>query len=268
MEIIYAIILGLVQGIAEFLPISSSGHLVIAAALLRQLTDGGLPEIFAGLTMEIALHAGTLMSIVVVYFRELLALTRQRERLFRIVMASIPVACVGVFLRDMMEPVFDNALMAGCCLLFTAVVLLLTRRCQRAAGKEDSGESLTMGRAMVIGAMQAVAILPGISRAGMTISGGLLCGLSGRESASFSFQLALPAVGGAALLEVISLMQQETSVAEELLPLLVGAAVSFLTGLLALRWLLALLAQGRMHRFSAYCGAVGLLTIVWQLLSD
>ncbi len=267
MDIIYAIILGLIQGVAEFLPVSSSGHLVIAEALLQRLTDRALPQIFAGMTMEIALHAGTLFSIVVVYFRDLLALTRQWQRLLQILVASIPVACTGLFLRDMMSVAFNSALLAGCCLLFTAVILFCTRRCEQSAQQADSGRPLTLMRALIIGAMQAVAVLPGISRAGMTISGGLLCGLSGRESARFSFQLALPALGGASLLELIRLVQKETAVTAELLPLLVGAVVSFLTGLLALRWLLALLEHGRLHRFSMYCGAVGLLTIVWQLLA-
>ena len=267
MELLYAVILGVVQGVAEFLPISSSGHLVIAETLLQAAGGGPLPAIFHGLTMEIALHAGTLLSIVVIYFRDLLLLTRKPQRILQIFLASIPVACTGFLLRDVLEPLFDSALAAGCCLLVTAVMLRLSGKWRKQNLTEDEFVSLTTGRALLIGCFQAVAILPGISRSGMTISTGLIAGISGEEAARFSFQLALPAIGGATLLELIRLLGQGAMGEISLQPLLAGAGVSFITGVIALRWLLAVLDRGQLHRFSPYCGGVGLAVILWQVTS-
>lgn len=266
MDYVYAVILGVVQGVAEFLPISSSGHLVIAEALLRSLAGKELPVWLQGMTMNVALHFGTLMSIGLVYFRDLLAL-RQRPRLLAlIVLASVPVGIVGLKFKDQLETIFDNALAAGGCLMMTGLILLVARRMQRReqVGEQDLAK-MPVRTAVVIGVFQAVAILPGISRAGSTVGAGLMCGLRGPDAARFSFFLAIPAIGGATLLELLKILRETESSVPNWSPVLAGAVVSFVVGVLCLRWLIRLLSEDRLHWFAVYCLSVGLATVLWQL---
>jgi len=262
MNILFAILLGIVQGIAEFLPISSSGHLVIAQALLLQFSSAPLPEWLEGMTMNVALHFGTLLSICVVYRRELTAATRQPKLLLHLVLASIPVAIVGLGFKDALETMFNNPLAAGCCLLITAGILLLSRHLQSGTVPLDD---LPVRSALLIGIFQAVAVLPGISRAGSTVGAGLMCGLKSGEAARFSFFLAIPAIGGATFLEALKVLTRGDNTHPEWLPLIVGASVSFLVGTLSLRWLIRQLQANRLHWFAGWCLITGLLTIVWQL---
>jgi undecaprenyl-diphosphatase len=262
MNLLFAILLGIVQGIAEFLPISSSGHLVIAQALLLQFSSEPLPEWLQGMTMNVALHFGTLCSISVVYRRELIAASRQPRLLLQLVLASVPVAIVGLGFKDALEAQFNNPLAAGCCLLVTATILLVARRLQSGTVPIDA---LPLRSALLIGVFQAIAVLPGISRAGSTVGAGLVCGLKSGEAARFSFFLAIPAIGGATLLETIKVFTRGDNARPEWLPLLVGACVSFLVGTLSLRWLIRQLQANRLHWFAGWCLIIGLLTIVWQL---
>ena len=262
MNLIYAIILGAVQGVAEFLPISSSGHLVIVGELLTALFGRSLPDWLQGMTMNVALHFGTLLSIATVYFRDLLGLLQRWRLLLLIVLSSIPAGVVGILYKDALEALFQNALAAGICLLGTATILLAARRLR---GAERSLSELSAGRALVIGVFQAVAILPGISRAGSTVGAGLMCGLRPADAAKYSFFLAVPAIGGASLLELVELFGEQDSTRPELLPILLGILVSYLVGVISLRALIRLLAADRLHWFAWYCGTVGLLTICWQL---
>ena len=262
MNLLFAVLLGLVQGIAEFLPISSSGHLVIAQALLLQFSSQPLPEWLQGMTMNVALHFGTLLSITVVYRRELLDAARQPRLLIQLVIASIPVAIVGLGFKDALEALFSNPLAAGCCLLVTAGILLTARRVQ--SGNVPLN-ALPMHSALFIGILQAIAVLPGISRAGSTVGAGLMCGLKSSEAARFSFFLAIPAIGGATLLETLKVLTRGDATRPEWLPLAVGACVSFLVGTLSLRWLIRQLQANRLHWFAGWCMAAGLLTVFWQL---
>ncbi|MFM7058876.1 MAG: undecaprenyl-diphosphate phosphatase [Planctomycetota bacterium] len=262
MNLLFAILLGIVQGIAEFLPISSSGHLVIAQALLFQFSSAPLPEWLEGMTMNVALHFGTLLSITVVYRRELLDAVRQPRLLIQLIIASIPVAVVGLGFKDALEALFNNPMAAGCCLLVTAGILLTARRLQSGSVPLDA---LPMRSALLIGLFQAVAVLPGISRAGSTVGAGLMCGLKSREAARFSFFLAIPAIGGATLLETLKLFTRGDTTHPEWLPLFVGAGVSFLVGTLSLRWLIRQLQANRLHWFAGWCLAAGLCTVIWQL---
>ncbi len=262
MNLIYAVILGAVQGVAEFLPISSSGHLVIVSELLTSLSGGGLPEWLQGMTMNVALHFGTLLSIATIYFRDLLALLKQARTLLLIVISSVPAGLAGVLLKDHLDTLFQNALAAGFCLLVTAVILLTGRKLQ---GVNRNLSELSTGAALTIGLFQAVAILPGISRAGSTVGAGLMCGLRPQDAARYSFFLAVPAIGGASLLELLDLLQHGERNAPEFLPMIVGMVVSYVVGVFSLRSLIRLLAADRLHWFAWYCGTVGLLTIVWQL---
>lgn len=262
MNILFAALLGVVQGIAEFLPISSSGHLVIAQALLLQFSPTPFPEWLQGITMNVALHFGTLLSITLYYRRELLDAVRSPRLLTQLALASMPVAIVGLSFKDALETIFNSPLTAACCLMVTSGVLLVAQRLQ--SGNVPLRE-LPMRSALLIGLFQAVAVLPGISRSGSTLGAGLMCGLKNSEAARFSFFLAIPAIGGATLLETIKVCTRGDTTQPEWLPLLVGAIVSFLVGTLSLHWLLQQLNANRLHLFARWCLAVGLCTILWQL---
>lgn len=192
MDYVYAAVLGVVQGVAEFLPISSSGHLVIAEALMRETSSTPLPVGLKGMTVNVALHFGTLLSIAVVYFKDLLELRKDARLVAMIAMASVPVGVVGLMFKDQIEAMFDSTMAAGCCLLVTAAFLLIARKWQ--SGTTDLAR-IPAWAARVIGIFQAFAILPGISRAGSTVASALVCGLKRPDSARFSFFIAIPAIG-------------------------------------------------------------------------
>ncbi len=261
MDYVYAAILGVVQGIAEFLPISSSGHLVIAEALIRECSSAPLPDWLKGMTMNVALHFGTLLSIAVVYFRDLLDLRKNLRLIAMIVVASIPVAIIGLVFKDQIEAAFDSTMAAGCGLLVTAVFLLIARKLQ--SGTLDV-DRMPVWSAWFIGVFQAVAILPGISRAGSTVASGLVCGLKREDSARFSFFIAMPAIGGATLLELLKILRGKAAMDVAWQPMLLGGVISFVVGVLCLRWLIRLLVADRLHWFAIYCLIVGSLTIAWQ----
>ena len=260
MEYAHAVILGIVQGIAEFLPISSSGHLVIADALLRQYVDASAPQ--ESTTMGIALHFGTLLSILVVYRRELVALLKDRWLMLMIVVATIPVGVVGLSLKDYVDQAFGSPLLAGAALLVTAAFLMAGRALQR-TDRELSTMSTRM--ATIVGIFQAIAIVPGISRSGSTIAAGMACGLKREDAARFSFLIAIPAIGGAAVMELKDLVTGEETFHGSPWPLLLGTVISFVVGVAALRILIRLVVADRLHYFAAYCVLVGSLTVLWQL---
>ena len=260
-EYVYAAILGVVQGIAEFLPISSSGHLVIVEALLREFSSAPMPSWLKGMTMNVALHFGTLLSIAVVYCKDLLELRKNVRLLMMIVLASVPVGVVGLMFKDQIEAMFDSTLAAGCCLLVTAAFLLMAKKWQ--SGTTDL-DRLSVWAAWVIGIFQAIAILPGVSRAGSTVAAGLVCGLKRPDAARFSFFIAIPAIGGATLLELLKILEGKVAVDIAWQPMLLGAVISFVVGVVCLRWLIRLLVADRLHWFAIYCLIVGSLTILWQ----
>ncbi|MCA9061876.1 MAG: undecaprenyl-diphosphate phosphatase [Planctomycetaceae bacterium] len=259
MSIVDAIILGIVQGIAEFLPVSSSGHLVIANHLLA---DGNaVPD--ESPTMTVALHFGTLLSIAVVYWRDLWELRREFRTMAMIVIATIPVGVTGLVFKDRIEELMTLPLPVGFALIATAAVLFVSQRLQK---ETASISQLSWWSAWFIGLFQAVAILPGISRSGSTIAGGLFCGLKRNESTRFSFLIAIPAIGGATVVKARDLLGGETAFnSAEVLPLLTGTLVSFFVGLLALRFLIRIVSANRLHWFAAYCLIVGTGTVIWQL---
>ena len=250
MDFVYAAVLGAVQGVAEFLPISSSGHLVIVEALLRASTSAPLPEWLKGMTMNVALHFGTLLSIVLVYFNDLRGLLRKPRLMLMMVLASIPVGVIGLMFKDQIDAIFDSTLAAGSFLIVTAVFLLIAKFCQRNTQVLDQ---LSIGTAAVIGVFQAIAILPGISRAGSTIASGMICGLKRPDAARFSFLIAIPAIGGATLLELMDILKGEVKIDVSWQPMLLGAVISFVIGTLCLKLLIRLLVADRLHWFAGYC---------------
>lgn len=253
------VILGIVQGIAEFLPISSSGHLVVADELLGSNTNDSSQK----LALNIALHLGTLFSIVVIFWKDLIAVLKSPKMIVAVILATIPAVIIGFTLKDQIEGLFETPLLVGCCWICTAGLLLVTTRFR---SKEDPPDSIPSWKiALLIGCFQAVAILPGISRSGSTIVAGLILGLSREVSARFSFFMAIPVIGGASLLLFKDLLEEGADRSE--IPLLViGGIVSFVVGIFALKWLLNWLKKGRLHWFAYYCALVGVATITWQLL--
>jgi undecaprenyl-diphosphatase len=248
-------LLAVLQGLTEFLPVSSSGHLVLAEDLL------GVSE--GGLGLVVALHVGTLLSVLVVYasaVRETLGdLARGRPaQTLLLALASLPAAVVGLFFEDWIEERFGDPRGAAWGLLGTAALLaaseVLRRRRERARAP---ARPLTAARALAVGVAQAVAILPGVSRSGSTISTAIALGVAPVESARFSFLMSLIAVGGAALLQAREL-GGEDGASPGVLLLAWGVALSALVGWLALKLLLAFLGRGAFGWFALYCGALGL----------
>ncbi len=252
-------VLGVVQGLTEFLPVSSSAHLVILDNLLgvKQPT----------MSLAIFLHLGTLLAVVVVYFRQLLRILvgmfagRREGRLgWFIVIGSIPAAVLGIALKDVFAKAFSSVLLSGVMLLVTGAILFWSGRLSR--GRRDE-RAMTAGDALAVGAFQAVAILPGISRSGSTIAGGLWRGLEPKLAADFSFLLSVPAVLGAGLLDIREALKGGEVF--DLRGLVLGTVLSFIFGYIAIKWLIAVVRRGRIEAFAYYCWAVGLAVIIWRV---
>ncbi len=259
MDYLTAILLGVVQGTSEFLPISSDGHLVIAEALLSRWN--GSPPNTHNIAWMIALHIGTLLSILVVFRTRLLEVLRRPRLLLAVIVATLPLVVVGLLWKDEVDRLFDSTLAAGIGLCGTAVLMAL-------AGRVEHGE-LTLGDvrprdALLIGLLQTLAVLPGVSRSGSTIFGGLATGLQREAAAHFSFYIAVPALAGAAVLHARDLLEQGPGNVPPG-PLLAGALTAFVVGVFALQMLLRLVTRRKLHWFAWYCAIVGVATIVWQL---
>lgn len=255
-----AVLLGLVQGLTEFLPVSSSGHLVVAQAAV------GLAA--PGVVVEVLLHVATLLAVVIVYRERLVELltgcVRGRTAAWRMVgllaLASIPAAVVGLTLQDVFERAFDSLLVVGIDFLVTGCVLWSTRRVALQAVTDTPG-AVAAG---AIGVAQAVAILPGISRSGTTVSAALWFRIRPERAAEFSFLMALPAVAGAAMLELRHLPNGVDGAGWG--PLAVGFAAALVSGVFAIRFLVALLRRGAFHRFAPYCWFAGAATVAWAVV--
>jgi undecaprenyl-diphosphatase len=264
-EYIEALILGVVQGVAEFLPISSKGHLVIFSELIQRFS-GNVVDPESNLRMIVALHVGTLFSILWIYRKDLWELRKRPKIVLAILIATLPLVAIGLSpLKDVVKEAFGTPLSAGCGLLVTAALLSSAHYFE--ANKRPL-EDLTPVRAGIIGLFQAFALFPGVSRSGTTISGGLLLGFRRDVAANFSFFIAIPAIAGAAVLLTKDALTEEASQSAQGYSwgaMLLGALVSFIVGLLVLRWLLRLISQGRLIWFAVYCAIVGAATIIWQL---
>lgn len=262
MDIIRAVILGIVQGIGEFLPISSSGHLVVIGKLLDSwMGTNPAADAESDLLFNVVVHLGTLFAILIVYREAIWKLRLQPNVCLNLILASIPAGLLGILFKDWFEHAFSTPLVVGVCWFVTAAMLVIGQRLER---NEISYEHLPPLKAFAIGVFQAVALMPGISRSGSTITGGLLTGLQRGSAGAFSFLMAIPVIGGAALLELKDVVSGKVQVGAPL-PLVVGAVTSFVVGLVVLKWLVLLIAKGRLHWFAYYCCAAGTLTVVWQL---
>ena len=252
------LILAAVQGIAEFLPISSSGHLVILGALLEALSSS-VSELGESATLEIILHAGTLGSILVVFWKRILNLvTSDRRVLPLLLIGTVPAAIVGLTIKSQFSTLLTNPTLAAAMLLMTGCMLVVLGRL---SPRDGCYTGLNWRAAAIIGCFQAFAILPGISRSGSTILGGRLLGLKNEDSVTFSFLLAIPAILGASLLAIKDIWQQASAgetLEFSIIELAVGASVSFLVGVVALTWLIGWSRKDRLHWFAYWCFPAGL----------
>jgi undecaprenyl-diphosphatase len=252
------LVLALIQGIAEFLPISSDGHLVIAAPLLF----GGREAPPGLLSVSIALHVGTLGSILVHYRGRIARLLGEDRRTIGLIaLGTVPAVIVGLGIKVAAESLVESALLAGCMLPVTGLALLWSAR--QPAGTIEYNK-LTWRDSLLIGICQAAAILPGLSRSGSTIAAGLGVGLTRQSAVSYSFLLAIPALAGAGLLETISICAKGPPPVP-LSWLVIGGVASFVAGLGALWSLERVLQRGWLPCFGWYCVALGPVVIVWQL---
>lgn len=259
MNIFEAIVLGLVQGLTEFLPVSSSGHLEIGKALFE--LDKGKNFYFT-----IAVHGATVLSTIVVFRKELADLIRgvfkfrmneETGYVLRIFVSMIPLAFVGFFLKEEVEGLYNgNMLLIGLMLLVTSLLLTIGHF---ASGK---GRSISYCDAFIIGLAQAFAAIPGISRSGATIATGMMLGNRKDELARFSFLMVLIPILGANFLEIVSSTDKMT---ESLSPavLIAGTLTAFISGYAACRWMINIVRKSKMIWFAAYCLVVGLLTILF-----
>ena len=244
------IILGIIQGITEFLPISSSGHLVIAQNILGIKSPGN--------TLEVLFHFGTLMSVVYVFFEDLkqifLTLNEKNNQLFifYIIIATLPAIFAGLFLKDYFLIIFDNIRLVGFALCSTGLLLILSKRFK------NSQKAIGFFSSIAVGIAQAIAIIPGISRSGSTISICMYLGIPPKEAARFSFLLSIPVILGASILGFLEIGSINTI---DNLNLAVAITTSFLTGVLALKILLRILEAGRFYFFGFYCLIAGVSTI-------
>lgn len=261
----HALALGVLQGLTEFLPVSSSGHLVLGQSIL------GFRE--PGLIFDILLHVGTLAAVLAFYGKDLwrvarawgasLAGRRPADGAARmgwlLILGSMPAGIAGVFLDDLIEEMFAAPKLVAGALLVTGGIL----RFARPKGGAGRGESEMRAKdALFIGAFQAFAIVPGISRSGATIAAALMRGVEREQAARFSFLLSAPAISGAFLLKIKDL---EGALGANLLPYAVGAAASAIVGAAALGWLIKLVRGGNLARFRFYCWGAGALSLVYLL---
>lgn len=253
--------LAVIQGIAEFLPISSSGHIVIVSSLL----GGGNGEAIDAADINIVLHVGTLGSIIVVYFERIMKLLKEDRRLIGLLMvATVPTVIVGLPLQLYFKDILSSPLLAGVLLIGTGSLLLFGSRYNQAHQGTGRSCEITVPRALAIGCSQALAVLPGLSRSGLTITTGIACRLTPGMAATFSFLMAIPVIAGGGLLEIVKLAAEPHGATPVSLMVL-GGGLSCLVGILSLRLLLSWLDRGRFHWFAWWCIPFGVLSILWHI---
>ena len=254
-------LLGLVQGLTEFLPVSSSGHLVLTERLLGVDSPGVL--------LEAMLHWGTLAAILIVFRKDIVRLLHslrgkgqieQRKEVGLLIIGTVPVVAVGLLLQKTIQSAFSSLLGVGLGLLITAVFLALGHLARRRARRP----SIQLPDALAVGLAQAAAVFPGVSRSGATISVGTMMGMTAAQAARFSFLLAIPALFGAGFLHLLEALSTPGS--HNWIGIVLGAFCAFVSGWLALRAALALVTRGRFWIFAVYCAIVGTATIVWSML--
>lgn len=270
MDTLEALWLGLLQGLTEYLPVSSSGHLAIGSALLGIESEENL-------MFTVAVHVATVLSTLVVLGKEIVSLFKgtfsplqggtgldrlnaDQRYMLNIVISMIPIGIVGVFFKDTVEEVFGAGLLiVGCCLLFTAALLAFSYY-----ARPRQRENISAWHAFIIGCAQALAVLPGLSRSGTTIATGLILGNNKERMAQFSFLMVIPPILGEALLDIIKASKEGFAAAFgdlTISALLVGFIAAFISGILACKWMIGIVKKGKLIYFAYYCLAVGIITI-------
>ncbi len=266
MEILKIIILAIVQGLTEFLPVSSSGHLALAEYLL------GIES--PGVTLEVFLHFGTFMSVLVIFWKDIIkiilalfgnfwkvwkykAIMKENEDFamgIYIIISMIPAGIVGLLFEEQIDGLFDNILVVGIALIVTGTVLFLTQWAQ------NEKRPLNWWRTILMAIAQAIAIIPGISRSGSTVSTGMFLGMPRKKVAKFSFLMALPLIFGATVMQARDAFQSEGFVWSGII---IGTVTAFLFGYFAVKWLLRAITNGKLYVFGFYCLSLGFLAIIF-----
>ena len=259
-EILRAIVLGIVQGITEFLPISSKSHLILVGKLLERWF-GTTANSKETIELIVGLHLGTLLATIVVYWQDLWSLRKRHRLLLNVIVGSIPVAVVGLVFKDWLEQTLVSPLLVGLGLFITATFLFAGQRLEINLLELDQ---ITLPHALAVGCFQTLALLPGISRSGSTIAGGLMVGLTRHAATTFSFLLSVPAVGGVVLLKGLALRHSDGMAIGQIL---FGTVISFAVGIAALRFLIRIVTQRQLHWFAYYCLLLGAVVTAWQLSS-
>ncbi len=278
METFEALILGLLQGLTEYLPVSSSGHLAIGSHIL------GI-EAEENLMFTVAVHVATVLSTLVVLGGEIFRLVRgtfgpfnagasglarlnaDQRYMLNILVSMIPIFVVGIFFKDAVESIFGQGLLVvGCCLLVTAGLLAYSYY-----GKPRQKESISLVDAFIIGVAQAVAVLPGLGRSGSTIATGLILGNNKAHMAQFSFLMVIPPILGEALLDTIKAAKEGFSAAFgdlSVMALVVGFVAAFVSGIAACKWMIGIVRRGKLIYFAYYCVAVGAVTLAYHFICE
>ena len=261
-----ALILGLIQGLTEYLPVSSSGHLAIGSALF------GI-EGEENLAFTIIVHVATVLSTLVILWKEIewifkglfkFQMNAETRYVINIIVSMIPIGIVGVFFKDKVEAIFGSGLLVvGCCLLVTALLLSFSYYY-----KPRQKEKISLKDAFIIGLSQACAVLPGLSRSGTTIATGLLLGNSKEKLAQFSFLMVIPPILGEALLDALKMMKGEDIAGDiPAISLIVGFLAAFVSGCVACKWMINIVKKGKLIYFAIYCAIAGAVTLAISLLN-
>lgn len=268
-HLIKAVILGIIQGLTEFLPVSSSGHLVLFASFL-EFEDSGI-------AFEVFVHFGTLISVLIAFRKELTRMISAPYEVwinksvdketkgflnwdFYIIVATIPAVIVGLSFKDAIEQAFNSVLLVYFMLIITGLLMFLTQFLK------FKNKPFTYKNTLIIGIAQAFAILPGISRSGSTIFTGMAQGMDRERVAKFSFIMSIPAILGAVVLKLKD-MFEAPPMSSEILGIIAGTIMSAITGYLAIIWLMKIVKRGKLQWFGYYCFTIGLLGIIWYLFN-
>ena len=265
MDWLQALILGLVQGLTEYLPVSSSGHLAIGSYLF------GI-EGEENLAFTVAVHVATVLSTLVILWKEIdwifrglfkMQLNDETRYVINIIISMIPVGIVGVFFKDTVEDIFGSGLLiVGCMLLLTAMLLTFSYY-----AKPRQKEKISLRDAFIIGIAQACAVMPGLSRSGSTIATGLLLGNKKEKLAQFSFLMVIPPILGEALLDILKAVKgEELFGGIDTMPLIIGFLAAFISGCLACQWMINVVKKGKLIYFGIYCAIAGAITIACSCL--
>ncbi len=262
MELLKALILGIIQGLTEFLPVSSSGHIEIANFIMdTEYTDD------SNMLMTVVLHAATALSTIVIFRKDIIEIIKgllsfkwneEFQFSMKIVLSMIPAAIVGLTMEDFLKGLFSgNMILVGSMLIITAALLFFADKAK------NTDQNVSFLQAVIIGISQAIAILPGISRSGATISTSVLLGIDRGKAARFSFLMVVPLILGKMAKDIMDGALTKSDA--QTMPLIIGFIGAFVTGLFACKWMIALVKKSKLTSFSIYCLVVGLIAVGYQL---